>query len=230
MSECGSPGEVNQVPNTSTPGSSQAHVAIPTSFSTPGSTPEFLTFNTPTPSRSGVPSPNVGVTDTPTRIELTPEGVANNFLELRSLLNQYVNKEKDKGVRIRLDYDEPEPTLSPGPPIPPFTTRNEVGPSYPPNPVPYLSTMANPTTHPLFSSQPVRSGAPLSHELTLDQLLLSPVKSFPASTTTSWEQALSVLPLARSAVMITPLGVSCPVAPESLQSFNPMSQMMASFP
>ncbi|XP_022018983.1 uncharacterized protein LOC110919011 [Helianthus annuus] len=196
MSESGSPGEVNQVPNTSTPGSSQAHVAIPTSFSTPRSTPEFLTFNTPTPSRSGVPSPNVGVTDTPTRIELTPEGVANNFLELRSLLNQYVNKERDKGVRIRLDYDEPEPTLSPGPPIPPFTTRNEAGPSNPPNPIPYLSTMVNPTTHPRFSSQPVMSGAPLGHELTLDQLLQSPVTSLPASTTTSWEQAMSVLPLA----------------------------------
>ncbi|XP_022019949.1 cell surface glycoprotein 1-like [Helianthus annuus] len=186
MSENGSPGEVNQVPNTSTPGSSQAHVAIPTSFSTPGSTPEFLTFNTPTPSRSGVPSPNVGVTDTPTRIELTPEGVANNFLELRTLLNQYVNKEKDKGVRIRLDYDEPEPTLSPGPPIPPFTVRNDAGPSNPPNPVPYLSTMTNPTTRPLFSSQPVTSGAPLGHEMTLDQLLHSPISSFPASTANSW--------------------------------------------
>ncbi|KAJ0445607.1 hypothetical protein HanIR_Chr16g0844831 [Helianthus annuus] len=50
MSEGESPGEVNQVPRTSTPSTSQTHVAIPTSFSTPGSTPtgatypEFLTF------------------------------------------------------------------------------------------------------------------------------------------------------------------------------------------
>ncbi|XP_021990936.1 uncharacterized protein LOC110887667 [Helianthus annuus] len=205
MSESESPGEVNQVLNTSTPGTSRTHVAIPTSFSTPGSTPEFLTFNTPTPSRSGVPSPNVGVSDTPTRVELTPEGVANNFLELRSFLNQYVNRERDKGVRIRLDYDEPEPTLSPGPPVPPFISRDEAGPSHPPNPNPYLSARPNPTAYPLFSSQPVASGAPLGHELTLDQLLQSPVTSIPPSTTTSWEQALSVLPLAQSAVMSTPL-------------------------
>ncbi|XP_021979626.1 uncharacterized protein LOC110875730 [Helianthus annuus] len=137
------------------------------------------------------PFPNVGVSDTPARVELTPEGVANNFLELRSLLNQYVSRERDKGVRIRLDYDEPEPTLSPGPPIPPFTSRDEAGPSNPPNPNPYLSARPNPTVHPLFSSQPAASGAPLGHELTLDQLLQSPVTSLPPSATTSWEQALS---------------------------------------
>ena len=113
---------MNQVPNTSTPGASQAHATTPASFSTLGGTPEFLTFSTPTPSRSGVPSPNVGVTSAPLHVELTLEGVANNFLELRSLLNQYVSRERDKGVRIRLDYDEPEPTLSPGPPIPPFAS------------------------------------------------------------------------------------------------------------
>ncbi|XP_035843947.1 uncharacterized protein LOC118490420 [Helianthus annuus] len=126
MSESGSPGEVNQVPNTSTPGASQAHATTPASFSTPGGTPEFLTFSTPTPSRSGVPSPNVGVTSAPSHVELTPEGVANNFLELRSLLNQYVSRERDKRVRIHLDYDEPEPALSPGPPIPPFISRDEI--------------------------------------------------------------------------------------------------------
>ncbi|KAJ0601430.1 putative retrotransposon gag domain-containing protein [Helianthus annuus] len=237
MSESGSSGEVNQVPNTSTPGTSQVHVAIPTSFSTLGSTPEFLTFSTPTPSRSGVPSPNIGVSSTPSHVELTPELVANNFLELRPLLNQYVSRERDKGVRIRLDYDEPEPTLSPGPPIPPFAnsqslvSRDEAGPSNPtPNPNPYLSARPNPTAYPLFSSQPATNGAPLGHELTLDQLLQSPVTSLPPSTTTSWEQGLCVLPLARSAVMSTPLGVSCPDAPESLQGFNLMPQMMASFP
>ena len=160
MSESGSPGEVNQIPNTSTPGSGQAHTTITTPFSTPGSTPEFLTFNTPTPSRSGAPSPNVGVSDTPARVELTPEGVAHNFLELRSLLNQHVNREREKGVRIRLDYDEPEPTLSPGPPLPPFVTRGEAGPSNPSNPHPYLSTMTNPTVHPILSSQPITSGTP----------------------------------------------------------------------
>ncbi|XP_022024594.2 uncharacterized protein LOC110924929 [Helianthus annuus] len=36
MSESGSPREVNQVPNTSTPGASQAHATTPASFSTPG--------------------------------------------------------------------------------------------------------------------------------------------------------------------------------------------------
>ena len=129
MSESGSPGEVNQIPNTSTPGSGLAHTTITTPFSTPGSTPEFLTFNTPTPSRSGAPSPNVGVSDTPARVELTPEGVANNFLELRSLLNQHVNREREKGVRIRLDYDEPEPTLSPGPPLPPLLQEVRLAPA-----------------------------------------------------------------------------------------------------
>ncbi|XP_021995690.1 uncharacterized protein LOC110892858 [Helianthus annuus] len=195
---------------------------------------EFLTFQTPTPSRSGVPSPNVRASNTPSRVDLTPKGVANNFLELRSLLNQYVSKERDKGVRIRLDYDEPEPSLSHGPPSLPFASsqpavsRNEAGPSNPPpNPNPYLYTRSDPTSFPLFSSQPVATGAPLGHELTLDQLLQSPVTSLPPSATTTWEQALYVLPLARSAVMSTPLGVNCPVATGSLQGFNLMSQMMA---
>ncbi|XP_022007615.1 putative uncharacterized protein DDB_G0290521 [Helianthus annuus] len=209
MSDSESPGEVNQVPRTSTPNTSQTPVAIPTSLSTPGSTPtgatypEFLTLQTPTPSRSGVPSPNVGAFNTPSRIDLTPKGVANNFLELRSLLNQHVNRERDKGVRIRLDYDEPEPSLSPGPPPLPFatsqptTSRNEAGSSNPPpNLNPYLYTRSDPTSFPLFSSQPIATDAPLGHELTLDQLLQSPVSSLPPSTTTTWKQALSVLRLA----------------------------------
>ena len=145
-----------------------------------------------------------------------------------------MSKEREKGIRIRLDYDEPEPTLSPGPPQPPFTTRSEAGPSNPSNPHPYLSTMTNPTVHPILSSQPIASGTPLGHELTLDQLLQSPVTSCPTSLTTTWEQALSVLPLARSAVASTPLGVNCSVGPGSLQGFNfvpnVMSQMMAHFP
>ncbi|XP_022040361.1 extensin-like [Helianthus annuus] len=219
MSEGESPGEVNQIPRASTPSTSQTPVVMPTSFSTPGSTPtgatypEFLSFQTPTPSRSGVPSPNVGATNTPTRIDLTPEGVTNNFLQLRSLLNHYVNRERDKEVRIRLDYDETEPSLSPGPPVLPFTSsqpatsRNEAGPSHPPpNPSPYTFTRPDPTFFPLFSSQPAATGAPLGHELTLDQLLQSQIASLPPPTTTTWEQAISVLPLARSAVMSAPMG------------------------
>ncbi|KAJ0600834.1 hypothetical protein HanRHA438_Chr03g0123291 [Helianthus annuus] len=49
-------------------------------------------------------------------MEITPEGVRNNFIQLRELLNGYVREERNKGVRVRLSYDEPEVTLLPMPP------------------------------------------------------------------------------------------------------------------
>ena len=194
MSESESPGEVNQVSRTPTPNASQMSPATSTPFSTPGGTPtgplfpEFTSFQTPTPSRSGVPSPQIGVANTPERVDLTPEGVARHFLQLRSLLNQHVSQEREKGVRIRLDYDDPEPTLSPGPPPFPFaasqpsSSRFEAGPSVtcqPFNPTPNAYGRPSPTAFPLFTSQPGVTSAPLGHETTFEQLWHSPAPNVP---------------------------------------------------
>ncbi|KAK1418215.1 hypothetical protein QVD17_27358 [Tagetes erecta] len=50
-------------------------------------------------------------------IELTPEGVRENFSRLQELIDDYVQEERLRGVRVRLAYDEePSVTLTPGPP------------------------------------------------------------------------------------------------------------------
>ena len=114
MSEAESPGEVNQVTRTPPPSSGQETPAAVSIFSTPGASSTgpmllgFSPYRTPDPSISGAPSLNAGMTDTPERIDLTLEGVSRNFLRLRQLLNQHVSQEKEKGIRVRLDYDEPE--------------------------------------------------------------------------------------------------------------------------
>jgi len=187
-------------------------------------------------------SPLPDLAQTPQRTDLTPEGVERNFLQLRSLLNQYVMKERDKGVRLRLDYDEEEEvSLSPGPP-PPLTTtygrrpsprNSNAGPSNTFTASRY-EARSSPTAFPLFTTQAATTGAPLGHEVTLDQLLQSPIASVPPPAATSWEQAMASLPMARNASMSVPMATSNVTTTESLQGFNLMpymiSQMMANFP
>ncbi|KAJ0934809.1 hypothetical protein HanRHA438_Chr03g0111831 [Helianthus annuus] len=189
-------------------------LATSTPLSTPGGTPtgtmflEFTSFQTTTPSRSEVPSPQVGVMNTLERVDLTPKGVARHFLQLRFLLNQHVSQEREKGVGIRLDYDEPEPSLSPGPPPLPFTgsrpntSHFEAGPSVtsqPFNPTPHAYGRPSPVVFPLLTSQPAVTGTLLGHETTFEQLWQSPASSVLPPVATTWEQALAVWPLARSA-------------------------------
>ncbi|KAK1432095.1 hypothetical protein QVD17_08986 [Tagetes erecta] len=51
------------------------------------------------------PSPRTDTLLSVARINLTPEGVKRNFLQLRELLNDYAREERLKGVRVRLDYE-----------------------------------------------------------------------------------------------------------------------------
>ncbi|KAI3828408.1 hypothetical protein L1987_02509 [Smallanthus sonchifolius] len=44
-------------------------------------------------------------------IELTPEGIRDNFPRLKELMNEYAKEARLQGVRVRLDYEE-EPSIT----------------------------------------------------------------------------------------------------------------------
>src|ERR1043165_1589107 len=101
---------------------------------------DMLNYQTPPASRAVYSSPRDDVLLPIERMDITPEGVRRNFLQLRDLLNGYVREERSRGVKIRLSYDEePTVTLSPSPPLwgtttSPTTQRIETSPH------PYLNS------------------------------------------------------------------------------------------
>ncbi|KAJ0548597.1 hypothetical protein HanIR_Chr08g0385561 [Helianthus annuus] len=95
-------------------------------------------FQTPLLTRVASYSPSEVLLPVET-MEITPKGVRNNFIQLRELLNGYVQEKRNKGVRVRLSYDELEVTLSPmRPPLCGTTSLSVSRATTSPNPIPYL--------------------------------------------------------------------------------------------
>src|ERR1043165_837019 len=141
---------------------------------------DMLNFQTPPSSRAVNSSPRDDLVFPVERMDITPEGVRRNFLQLRDLLNGYVREERSRGVRVRLSYDEePVVTLSPNPLLLGTTTSPATQRDYT-NPHPYLNSRGD-----IYSG----GGGPSSSAL-------SPGTSIPIS----YEEALRSLPLASSAV------------------------------
>ncbi|KAK1441061.1 hypothetical protein QVD17_06898 [Tagetes erecta] len=160
---------------------------------------DLQSFHTPSPSRMGLSSP-------------------------RDDLFFPVEKNEQKGVRVRLAYgDEPEITLTPPPPpfdstTSPFTSRWT--PRETPNrPVDRVNQETSPTL------------APRNLELTMDQVFHQPSVSPP--TTTSFEEALRSLPLLQSVISPIPVSASCsspsPFTPQGFAYPNYMHPQIAAF-